>query len=133
MARRPRFTGRFAILVLVVALLTVSYASSMRAYAQQRAHIQSLRHDIATSKAQIDQLTREKRRWHDPAYIRAQAHRRFGWVLPGEITFQVIGADGKPLGVADTLPKAEVHTKHQPAQWWQSAWRSDVLAGSTDK
>ena len=37
--RRPRLTGRAAILVLVLAVLTVSYASSLRAYLQQREHI----------------------------------------------------------------------------------------------
>ena len=36
---RPRFTGRAAILVLVVALLMMSYASSMRAYLDQRRHL----------------------------------------------------------------------------------------------
>ena len=42
-ARRPRFTGRAAVLVLVLAVLTVSYASSLRAYLQQRSHIGDLK------------------------------------------------------------------------------------------
>ena len=42
-APRPRFTNRMAILVLVVAVLVVSYASSMRAYLQQRSHIEDLK------------------------------------------------------------------------------------------
>jgi len=49
--RRPRLTGRAAILVLVVAVLTVSYASSMRAYLQQRAHIKDVKEQIATRQA----------------------------------------------------------------------------------
>ena len=53
---RPRFTGRAAILVLVVAVLTVSYASSMRAYLEQRDHVASLNADIAASEAQIKSL-----------------------------------------------------------------------------
>ena len=39
---RPRFTGRAAVLVLVVALLMVSYASSMRAWLDQRHHLATL-------------------------------------------------------------------------------------------
>ena len=39
---RPRFTNRMAILVVVLAVLVVSYASSMRAYLQQRDQINDL-------------------------------------------------------------------------------------------
>jgi hypothetical protein len=45
--KRSRFTGRAAVLVLVLAVLTVSYASSLRAYLQQRAHIGDLKAQIA--------------------------------------------------------------------------------------
>src|SRR5690349_23258602 len=55
-ARRPRsrLTGRAAVLVLVLAVLTVSYASSLRAYLQQRAHIGELKSQIAEREASID-------------------------------------------------------------------------------
>src|SRR4051812_49469584 len=46
-ARRPRFTGRAAVLVLVLAVLAISYASSMRAYLQQRGQIGDLKDQIA--------------------------------------------------------------------------------------
>ena len=93
-ARRPRFTGRAAVLVLVLAVLTVSYASSLRAYLQQRAHIGDLKAQIVEREASIDDLEREKQRWDDPAYVKAQARARFGYLMPGEAGFEVIGADG---------------------------------------
>ena len=126
---RPRFTGRAAILVLVLALLMMSYASSMRAYLQQRSHVAELRASIARNQVAVDRLSREKKRWHDPAYVQAVAHQRFGWVLPGEIGFQVLDDNGKPLGHTDKLsPPGSVADRTRPL-WWQSAWDSVVAAG----
>ena len=59
--------------VLVLAVLTVSYASSLKAYLQQRQHIAELRSQIAQSEADIDALEREKSRWRDPAFVQSQA------------------------------------------------------------
>jgi cell division protein FtsB len=131
-AARPRFTGRAAILVLVLALLMVSYASSMRAWADQRHHLASLRSSIATSQTEVDRLTREKKRWNDPAYVRTVAHQRFGWVMPGEIGFQVLDADGQPMDRADSLPSAGTAARTARPLWWQSAWGSVVRAGKPE-
>ena len=60
--RRPRLTGRAAILVLVLAVLTVSYASSLRAYLQQRDQIGDLKSQIALRRASIEDLERENAR-----------------------------------------------------------------------
>jgi cell division protein FtsB len=132
---RARFTSRAAVLVLVLAVLMVSYASSLRAYLDQRRHISDLRAQIASSETNIGSLEREKKRWKDPAYVRSIAHQRFGWVLPGETGFQVIGEDGKPLGHQDTLDTLgdpdEVTESNRPL-WWQSAWGSVVEAGKPD-
>lgn len=129
---RPRFTGRAAILVLVLAVLTVSYASSMRAYLEQRAHLEALDTQIAQSEADIEALEREKERWEDPAFVRAQARERFGWVLPGEIGFQVIDENGEALDHEDSLPDVEVETEEEPPPWWQTAWDSVEAAGNPE-
>lgn len=129
-ARRPRFTGRAAILILVVAVLTVSYASSMRAYLQQRAHISDLKAQISEREASIDSLEREKRRWNDPAYVQTQARERFGYVMPGETSYIVLGKDGKPLESEAELPTPSEAIKPAPAPWFDNAWQSVVLAGN---
>ncbi|MGN6129343.1 MAG: FtsB family cell division protein [Nocardioidaceae bacterium] len=125
-------TGRAAILVLVLAVLMISYASSMRAYLQQRHELLSLQQEIKTSKASIADLSREKKRWADPAYVRAMAHERLGWVMPGEISYQVIGKNGKPLGQHATLPEGTVSDARPPI-WWKTAWHSMELAGNPPK
>jgi len=120
-------------LVLVVAVLMVSYASSMRAYLEQRSHIADLRASIAASEADIERLRREKRRWQDPAYVEAQARERFGWVMPGETGYQVIGTDGKPLTPSDTLTDPDTVAEADSPEWWQTAWGTMQAAGHPER
>ena len=127
---RPRFTGRAAILVLVLAVLMVSYASSMRAFLEQKQHLADLRASIAESHGNIAELRREKKRWQDPAFVEAQARQRFGWVMPGEIGYQVIGEDGEPLSKGDSLTEAEQPAGDEQPLWWQQAWGSVEAAGN---
>lgn len=116
-------------LVLVLAVLAMSYASSMRAYLEQKDHLESLRASIAASEDNIAEMQREKRRLDDPAYIEAQAKSRLGWVMPGEIGFQVIDENGEPLGHESTLSDpAELAVENEPA-WWDTAWASMEAAG----
>lgn len=128
--RRPRFTGRAAVLVLLLAVLTVSYGSSMRAYLQQRSHITDLKSQIAQREASIDALEREKRRWDDPAFVQAQARARFGYLMPGQTSYIVLGADGKPLESEAALKDPAQVVKVEPTAWWTTAWASVELAGN---
>ena len=130
---RSRFTGRAAVLVLVLAVLTVSYASSMRAYLQQRSHINDLKSSIALHEANIDQLETEKDRWADPAYVEAQARARLGYVMPGEKTYLVLGEDGKPLEPQSELEDPATVLDSEPTAWWDEAWDSVELAGHPPK
>ena len=102
MPARPRFTGR-AVILVVLAVLMVSYASSMRAYLEQRHHIDDLRDQIVQSQKDIDALEREKKRWSDPAYVARWPTSGSAGCCPGEIGFQVIDDNGKPLGSTDRL------------------------------
>jgi hypothetical protein len=120
--------------VLVLAVLIVSYASSMRAYLEQQQHLANLRASIAASKAHIAQMQREKRRWNDDAFVVAQARAHLGWVFPGEVGYQVVDENGKPLGQDSTaLSDPGAVTRHPRPAWWQSAWGTVVAAGNPKK
>jgi cell division protein FtsB len=121
-APRARFTNRAAILLAVFAVLVISYASSMRAYLQQRDQINGLKQQIASSKANIATAEREKRRWRDPAYVEAQARSRFGWVLPGETSYQVLDANGQPLTGDDELTDPNSIAQPKAKAWWSKAY-----------
>lgn len=115
-------------LVLVVLVLMVSYASSLRAYLEQRRHVSSLRESISDSEEAIAVLQREKRRWQDPAYVVQQARARFAYGFPGEIGYQVLDVDGKPLVHQDSLSDPAAVTEPEPA-WWQRTVSSIEAAG----
>ncbi|MGI8576902.1 MAG: FtsB family cell division protein [Nocardioidaceae bacterium] len=129
---RSKLTGRAAILALILAVLAVSYASSVRAWLKQRSDVNTLTAEIASRRAQVAELEQSKRRWHDPAYIETQARLRFGWVLPGEIGYHVIGADGQVwTDGTRALSAPDAITTASPQEWWQREWGSVVQAAKT--
>jgi TolA-binding protein len=119
------------VLLLVLSVLTISYASSLKAYFQQHSQIQELRAQIASSQSSIHELESEKQRWQDPAYVKQQARARFGYLMPGQTSYVVIGADGKPLAAQATLSDPRTATTTTtPTAWWTAEWRSVELAGN---
>ncbi len=127
-APRPRFTGRAAILVIVLAVLAVSYASSLRAYLQQREHLQGLQATIVERQAEIDALETEKKKWQDPQFIELQARLRLGLVRPGETPFVAL-RDGEPLDSESSLTDPSTLATTTPRAWWEDAWDSVLEAG----
>lgn len=114
------FTKRALVLVLVVAVLGVSYASSIRAWLNQRSEQSTLSAQIAAEKAAISQLRLDRSRWNDPAYIEAMARLRFGWVMPGERTYRVIGKNGKVLSPETSrLPTPLGAAAGDSPPWWK--------------
>jgi cell division protein FtsB len=126
---RAKLTGRAAIVALVIAVLAVSYASSMRAWLQQRNEIQSLSAEIVQRRAEVASLEQERDRWHDPAYIRAAARLRFGWVMPGETGYRVIDSNGDLLESGSRLTEPSTARRDNGGAWWETAWSSVVMAG----
>lgn len=124
---KVRFTSRAAILVLVLTLLMISYTSSMRVYLDQRGEMAAAQAEIAEAKAHIKAARAEKRRWDDPAFIKAQARERFGWVMPGETLYQVIAPDGEALGSAGSLTDPATIAPAELEPWWQEVARSFML------
>ena len=85
------------ILLLVVGALVISFGSSLRAYLRQSDQIHQLEAQIANAKESIATSKEQQKRWRDPSYIEQQARLRFGWVMPGQTPYVVLGADGQPL------------------------------------
>lgn len=130
---RPRLTGRAAVLVLVVAVLAVSYASSLRAYIQQRSHISDLRSQIAEKEDRIDDLKVEKERWSDDAFIQAQARERLGFVLPGQTGYVLLDEHGKPVDARSSLSDPSTVGQREQTPVYEKVWDSLELAGHPPK
>jgi cell division protein FtsB len=122
----PRFTGRAIILLSVVVLLVASYTSALHAWWDQRAEIHAKQAEIVQRRETIQRLENTKRRYEDPAFIERQARERFGWVMPGEVGYRVIGADGKIQG---ELPAPADVPKPTVTRWYNVLWGSVEAAG----
>jgi hypothetical protein len=106
----------------------VSYASSMRAYLQQRHQIDTLEAQIAERESSIGDLEREKDRWDDPAFLMQEARKR-GYVLPGETPFVVVDTNGSPLTGSELDDPSTVGDHESPA-WYDGVWSSVKVAGN---
>ena len=122
--RGSSVTARAIALAVVLVILTISYATSLRIYFAQAHEVAATKAEIAERQERIRDLQGDLARWDDEAYVRTQARDRLGWVVPGETGYTVVGADGKPLGggaviTAETAPD-------EPAQdtWWSKLWGS---------
>jgi len=130
---RPRgsrnLTGRAAVVLLVLGALVVSYAQSLRVWFDQHQQISALQKEIRDREQRVGQLEDEIARWDDDAYVRAQARQRLGWVMPGEIGYRVIGADGKAIGAPpEPVSPADGEEPQQPT-WYSKLWGSVEIAG----
>jgi hypothetical protein len=109
---------------MVVLILTISYATSLRIYFSQAREISATKAEIAERQQRIRDLQGELARWDDEAYVRTQARERLGWVVPGETGYTVVDAEGNPLGGGAKI-SAESATEQQPQDtWWSKLWGS---------
>ena len=117
-------TWRLLVLLAVIAAIGLVLAHSLRVYFVQRAEIADLKVQIAQEQANIADLNDQLERWNDPEYVRAIARERLGWVVPGEVGYHVLGADGKPLDGA-TIDAGE---DENTGTWWERMWGSVQVA-----
>ncbi len=100
----------------------------MRAFLEQRDHLNALRAQIAKTEAVNEKLEREKRRWSDEEYQKQQARLRLGYVDPGEISFEALDENMQPLDSPDTLSDP-ADLSSTPDPWMENLWESVEYAG----
>lgn len=116
-------TRRALVLVGVLAILALSYANSLRIMLNQQRDLAAADAQIAQRTQKLGDLEAQLQRWRDPSFIKAQARTQLGWVLPGEVGYRVIGADGKVID--DDAASTIAATSAQGATKW-----TDRLIGS---
>lgn len=118
-------TRRALVVLSLVVVLALSYANTLRIFISQQNDLGVAAAQIRERSDQIAQLQDELDRWNDPAYVRAQARERLGWLLPGEVGYRVVGPDGKPLAggvVIDSQAKLPAGEHRQ--MWFDRMWGS---------
>lgn len=92
---------RAAILAAVVCVLTLTIAGPVRTYFSQRTEMKQLQASESQLRDQIADLEAQKAKLADPVFIAAQARERLGFVMPGEIPYQVqLPPEATPSGEA---------------------------------
>lgn len=80
----------FSILIMSLTVLGLGIlAPQVKILVEQRQQIADLQAKAAEQQESISDLEKQRARWDDPAYIRAQARDRLYYVMPGEISYLV--------------------------------------------
>lgn len=116
---RMLITRRALALLSVLVVLGVSFAGSLRVWVLQSGELATAQSQIEQRQARVAELEDELARWDDPAFVRAEARTRLGWVMPGEVGYRVIGADGKVLSGSDEIEGVgAARASGLEARWW---------------
>jgi cell division protein FtsB len=112
---------RAAILAAVICVLTLTIAGPVRTYFAQRTEMQQLETIQAQLRSQIADLEQQKVKLGDPVFIAAQARERLGFVMPGEIPYQVqLPATAGP----EALPGTNAAPVPSGQPWYTSLWHT---------
>jgi cell division protein FtsB len=112
---------RAAILAAVVCVLTLTIAGPVRTYFGQRTEMKQLKATEAQLRTQIADLEEQKVKLGDPVFIAAQARERLGFVMPGDIPYQV----QLPAGAAvPGGPGGEQAKAKRDEPWYTSLWHT---------
>ena len=113
---RPHFTGRAAILAVVLCAIALSLAYPVREYIAQRRQIDQLRAQRIQTALQLKRLEQERKRLKQPAYIEQQARDRLHMCFPGQTCYVIIdrrsGGGKGPAARPDQVP------------WYARLWSS---------
>lgn len=112
---------RAAILAAVVCVLTLTIAGPVRTYFSQRTEMQQLKASEAVLREQIAELEQQKVKLADPVFIAAQARERLGFVMPGDIPYQV---QLPPSAVVPDAPEADADAAPSGLPWYSALWRT---------
>ena len=120
--QRLGFTARrAAVLAAVICVLTLTIAGPVRTYFAQRTEMNQLAASEAALRRQITDLEQKKGKLGDPAYIAAQARERLGFVMPGDIPFQV---QLPPTAAVSPQPGADTAKPANNDPWYTSLWHT---------
>ena len=117
--------------LIVLAVFTL--APNVQIWFHQRQQIADLQAQVAQAKEDLNNMETERQRWQDPVYIRSQARDRLYYVMPGEVSYLVMDAEGIDTSdtsgtvgaqLAKTRSTAQISSKIQQTR---TDWVSGVL------
>jgi cell division protein FtsB len=124
--RKTSFTGRAAVLAVVLAALAIALAGPLRQLISQRSQISSLQSDVAQQTQQLKDLQQQQKQGADPSYVAQQARDRLHYVMPGEVPYVTLAPTPSPSSSAGARA-----VEDEP--WYAQLWSSIQGADATPK
>lgn len=121
---------RLLILAGVLVLAFVVVFPSLRGYLTQRAQYDAVLEQIDEARATSTALEEELARWDDDEYVKAQARERLSYVMPGETTYVVVGADD--FEDEDGADTASTNAEER-LPWYEELRESARVAGQVER
>ena len=119
---------RVVTLAVVCLLAFVVVFTSLRAYLSQQAQYDAVVAKIKEASDTSTALENELAQWKDDTYVRAQVRERLGYVMPGDTSYVVVGADSvKQPGASGGATQGS-----QDVPWYQTLKESAQAAGQTE-
>jgi len=95
-----RFNTYTLTLLTLIVFAVITLAPRVQTWFVQRQQIAAAQAELQQAKDDVKRMEVERKRWEDPAYVRAQARDRLYYVMPGEVSYLVMDAAG--VDVSDT-------------------------------
>ncbi len=106
------------VLGLVLVFATIIVLPALRQYLEVRSQNDAMRRDLAQAQATAATVREEVSKWDDDAYVRSQARERLGYVMPGETSYVVLGAEDRDRDHQGQAPQSRQVGASQP--WYVS-------------
>ena len=118
-------TTKTVIMGITLVFAGVVMFRTVTAYLYQRAQYDLVVSQVASAQATATALESELAQWQDDAYVKAQARERLSYVMPGETSYVVVGADSvtRPPG------QGGVDSQETAVPWYEVLRQSAVVAG----
>jgi cell division protein FtsB len=81
-------------LLAMIVLGVLTLAPRVQEWFILRQQVAQAQADVAKAQSDVKTMQTEVKRWEDPVYIRAQARDRLYYVMPGEVSYLVMDANG---------------------------------------
>ncbi|MFC8732792.1 septum formation initiator family protein [Luteimicrobium sp. NPDC057192] len=128
-------TTRTLVLAGAILLAFVILLPTAREYVTQSADLRALHADLAATQQQKADAQTALDRFQDPAFLKAEARLRLGYVMPGDKAYRVIDPGDANDGVSPITGKpvsAGVVEREGDAAdpWYRTMWTSVQVAGT---
>ena len=85
-----RLSGFSVLIISLTVMGVLILAPNLRILVEQRQQIAALQATKNAKSQEVTDLEKQRARWDDPAYVRAQARDRLYFVMPGEVSYLVL-------------------------------------------